>query len=433
MRSNSDMLEKFSLSKKTIISSLLFLILSWCMSDSDNEIVDGKAIRNTPEFLQEVKKIDSLKNITIDSLKTIIKNQQSTIDATKWNNIIQWNLLQEPKIKAVNHKDYIDKNKQTIPLSDLVKKLQKKVLEGNKILLDWSPEHILFKDSLILFQLFNEKNNIWETVIDNMSKNDYVANDTPLNDKQEKTLYAWFLKYIETKNTWKKIERESSIRNSKIHTEKKGNITVYYTDLDKKNPWVIAKHPTIQPVNYNYLRRSSDPYNTADYYSLYYKEPKQKIITISKEIFANYGIYNPKEIHNIIKTINTWKPFHEKNKTIPKSDIKKITKDSIIEKQSSNLTVPYTQYYKIKKNWHSLLQIKDYGAFDNDKIDIDSKEYNLSKESIDINLNTIIWSKVIIKILNEWMTPPNTLMLHLWSYQQKIEWKIWEIIVLDFE
>jgi hypothetical protein len=64
---------------------------------------------------------------------------------------------------------------------------------------------------------------------------------------------------------------------------------------------------------------------------------------------------------------------------------------------------------------------------------VGNKDYNLSKETIDINLNTLSWSKVIIEILNEWMTPPNTLMINLWPYKQKIEWKTWEIIILEFE
>jgi hypothetical protein len=86
---------------------------------------------------------------------------------------------------------------------------------------------------------------------------------------------------------------------------------------------------------------------------------------------------------HILEKINNGKYFSEKKPRINASQ------DTTSKKQNTEKLPEYTQYYKIKKNGYNLLQIKDYGAFDNDKVRVGNKDYNLSKETIDINLNTL--------------------------------------------
>ncbi|MCX6825570.1 MAG: hypothetical protein NTY80_05145 [candidate division SR1 bacterium] len=154
-------------------------------------------------------------------------------------------------------------------------------------------------------------------------------------------------------------------------------------------------------------------------YKLDYKQPLQNITTISQETFSDYGICEPKDMSYILKTINTGIPFSE---------------DSIsVDNQKSIDTLKYTQYYKIKKNGETLLQIQDYSTPDNDQVKINGEGYTISNTPIHIDLSTLVGNKVIVEIINEGTMPPNTLLLRLGTYKKRLEGKKGEIIVLEFE
>jgi hypothetical protein len=438
--------------KKNIISAMLLLALVWCMPDNDNdlssdefwdwiEMQKSKNNRDKAISFDELKaSYDSLQKSTAELEKVVNQllkesRQQDSVSLAEKNrkaSEMRFPVFKNPQIQKVTTKDYVV-DWDTITIEHFVENLQKQAINWNKFLLEWSPEHILFKDSLFLYNSFDEKNSMWEEVVANMEKNKYQSWESPLTLEEEKKLYDRFLKYIKSRLNGEKQERHSLVRDNVIKKEKRWNVTIYYTDLDKKHPWVLASHPSIKPNNYKYLWRDLNPYNSSDYYSLSYKKPEQKIITIPKDVLSIYGINDPKDISYVLETINNWGEFFLENISTAKVDSTDIDQCVADTKENTQDTLYYTQYYKIPKNGFDLLQIQDYSNFDWDSIRIDSNDYRLTKQYIDIDLNNIVWSKVIIEILNEGSQPPNTLMIKLGKYTKRIEWKKWEIIVLEFE
>lgn len=289
--------------KNKLISAMLFLALTSCVPDAKQEQQDAHRIKME-------KEIDSLEiiNKRLDQQLASLQRQHkvndsiNTVEKNKKVSDMHFPIFKEPRVQSFEQTQIIEHN-TLVPFDVFVKKLRDEIHTWKTLLLEESPEAILFKDSLSLFKFFDEnnKNSLWQQVEATMVKNHFQEKDAPLTSKQEHELYNWFIKYLDGKSRWQKQERDSEIRNTYFKKEKIGNITLYYTDLDKRMPGIMAKHPSIQPKKCSYVFRDFRPFDTADLYSLSYDKPKQSVITVSSKIFAKYGINDSQDIGTILE------------------------------------------------------------------------------------------------------------------------------------
>lgn len=427
--------------KNKLISAMLFLALTSCVPDAKENTQVEKELDSiemeTKRLEQQVATMERNNKIN-DSISNVEKNKKVSD--------MHFPIFKESILNSFKQTQIIEHN-SLISFDKFVEKLRNETHKWKKILLEWSPEAILFKDSLSLFNFFDNSNSnsLWQQVVATMDKNNFKEDSSPLNSKQERELYDWFVRYLDQKLIWKKPDRDSDVRNAFIKKEKRGNITLYYTDLDKRMPWVIAKHPSINPTDYAYIFISIRPFDTADLYAVYYDHPKQSVITISSKIFAQYGIDNPKDIAEILDAVNHGKtispdlvPLKKTPEILIPTMIDTVPDQKkppivIAEPIKPKFNLDKAQHQTIKTNWEKFFQMWDYWIIDGDKIMFEDKAYTLSRTPITVNLENMIGSKAIVQVTSEWHTSPCTITLTIGSRKMELNAKKWELIVLEFE
>lgn len=429
--------------KNKLISAMLFLALTSCVPDAKE---NTKAEKELDSIEMETKRLDQ--QLATMERNNKINDSITNVEKNKKVSDMHFPIFKESVLNSFKQTQIIEHN-SLIPFDEFVEKLRNETHKWKKILLEWSPEAILFKDSLSLFEFFDNgnSNSLWQQVVATMDKNNFKENDSPLDSKQERELYDWFVRYLDQNLAWKTPDRDSDIRNAFVKKEKIGNITLYYTDLDKRMPWVIAKHPSIQPTDYAYIFRDFRPFDSADLYSLSYDHPKQSVITISSQIFSQYWIDGHKDIEKILDAVNNKQeipvdlvPSEKKVAVLPICEqIPPIKQEELVvlpqPMKPIDLDIPLnkTQHQIIKTHWEKFFQMWDYWIIDGDKIKFEDKKYTLSRKPITVSLENMIWSKAIVEITSEWDTPPCTITLTIGSRKMVLKGKKWELIVLEFE
>ncbi len=228
-------------------------------------------------------------------------------------------------------------------------------------------------------------------------------------------------------------------------------ISVYFTDLNKENPWIILYHPTIDPSSVQYFWPSfaNSPekiYNSAEVYNVWYNKPQQKSRIISRNLLEKFGI-SQKEQDNYIDLINKWdiekgtiRKVPSKDDRLQKEKTENLTKDTIdctINTTNNVEAMLFQNSITVKSNWDSIIQISDYWQNDGDQIRINDQRYSsmniLNNQIIKIDIRTIRGNKLYITFLNEWQYPPNTIQLIIWWNIYKAGWKTWEVLQIIIE
>lgn len=225
-------IDSFPAVKGTVATAMLFFALSSCSpekKDDLQEYIDSLNVssqQDSIKIFKEIEKDNAYRKKSMawrDSIskKHTEERHNDRIEKSRKVSDLRFPTFKDPKIAQVEKHEYIE-NWTIISLTNFIGKLQKEVSMWKKFLLEGSPEHLLFKDSLFLFSVFSEKDGRWSRVNKNMDKNHFDHWTPPLDATEEKKLYNYFLTYIEEGVKGKKNKRESDIRNMVIKKEERG-------------------------------------------------------------------------------------------------------------------------------------------------------------------------------------------------------------------
>ncbi|MFA7284550.1 MAG: hypothetical protein WC004_01870 [Candidatus Absconditabacterales bacterium] len=328
--------------------------------------------------------------------------------------------------------DSTTKEEITYQLAVIAKK------HGATLALEGSNTHILYRDSLTLYNLFHKTESLGQKATTKVDKAGLPTGKPCITDEQEKKLYYRFKDYIEGKVQW---AGDHTVRHGLIRQERHGSIVVYYTELTNKYPAVVAYRPGIEPSGYRYLRnqvKNGSCYDSAELLSLGFYKPKAEIITIAPSQCKKRNIHTGdiSKVNQLAKRKTIPKPVKKKQiaptttTPIPTDTLEKLKVEEIDKAQE----IFSGQRLNINKSElvDGMIIVRDYGKDDGDKIEVEGKEYALGANEIEINTR-LTGDMIVLEITSEGTQSPGTLELHRGTTHKKIAGKKGDIILIQLE